>query len=139
MISIEQAIILAATAHSNQKDLEGRPAILHPLRVMIRGSSEDERIVGVLHDVVEDSKYDFNDLQNAGCTNRQIDALKLLTRRNGIDYLDYVAKIAKSKNSLALVVKAYDLEDNLNRGREFGHLEMVKIHEKALEIIKAVL
>jgi (p)ppGpp synthase/HD superfamily hydrolase len=51
--TIESAIALAATYHRGQKDKHGEPQILHPLRVMLAALPED-RIVAVLHDVVEE-------------------------------------------------------------------------------------
>ena len=56
MSTLERAIAIAATAHAGQKDKGGHPYILHPLRVMLALQKEDERIVAVLHDVVEDTK-----------------------------------------------------------------------------------
>ena len=50
----EKAIKIAVEAHTGQVDKGGNPYILHPLRVMLSLNSEEERIVGVLHDVVED-------------------------------------------------------------------------------------
>ena len=53
--SLDDAILLAAQTHLRDRDKYGQPYILHPLRVMFRLETEIERIVGVLHDVVEDS------------------------------------------------------------------------------------
>ena len=53
-MNLEKAIKIAAEAHTGQVDKGGNPYILHPLRVMLSLETEEERIVGVLHDVVED-------------------------------------------------------------------------------------
>jgi len=53
-MNLEKAIKIALEAHIGQVDKGGNPYILHPLRVMLSLNSEEERIVGVLHDVVED-------------------------------------------------------------------------------------
>lgn len=135
MITIEQAIVLATTAMQGLKDLEGNAAILHPLRVMLSGKSDDEKIVGVLHDVVEDTGCTFSQLKQMGCTDKQIEALRLLTHTEEVPYFDYVKKIATSGNRLAIVTKLHDLEDNLKRGREFKHWKIVSKHEKALSMI----
>ena len=55
MSMLDRAIEIAVQAHSGQLDKGGAPYILHPLRVMLRMATEEERIVAVLHDVVEDS------------------------------------------------------------------------------------
>lgn len=51
MATIEKALQIAAKAHEGQKDKEGQPYILHPLRVMSRVAEEDAQIVAVLHDM----------------------------------------------------------------------------------------
>jgi len=53
-MNLEKAIKIAVEAHTGQLDKGGNPYILHPLRVMLSLETEEERIVGVLHDVVED-------------------------------------------------------------------------------------
>ena len=55
MPTLEDAIRLALDVHRGQADKAGQPYILHPLRAMLALAGEDERIVGALHDVVEDS------------------------------------------------------------------------------------
>ena len=48
---------IAATAHEHQVDKAGEPYILHPLCLLARAQTDDERIVALLHDVVEDSDW----------------------------------------------------------------------------------
>ncbi|HUP50107.1 MAG TPA: GTP pyrophosphokinase, partial [Thermoanaerobaculia bacterium] len=57
MSTLERAIMIAVQAHAGQVDKAGEPYILHPLRVMLKLTSDEERIVGVLHDVVEDTDW----------------------------------------------------------------------------------
>jgi guanosine-3',5'-bis(diphosphate) 3'-pyrophosphohydrolase len=52
MSTLDRAIAIAAEAHAGQSDKAGAPYVLHPLRVMLRVATNDERIVAVLHDVV---------------------------------------------------------------------------------------
>lgn len=59
-MNLEKAIRIAASAHEGQRDKGGHPYILHPLRVMLAMSTEAERIVAILHDVVEDSQSSEN-------------------------------------------------------------------------------
>ncbi|MGI5848349.1 MAG: hypothetical protein ACOX5T_10070 [Candidatus Cryptobacteroides sp.] len=54
-MTIEDALRIAIDAHEGQKDLDGKPVILHPLAVGLSGRNEIEQKVGFLHDVVEDS------------------------------------------------------------------------------------
>ena len=53
-VILEKAIEIACRAHQGQRDKAGAPYILHPLRVMLQLDSIEERIVAVLHDVMED-------------------------------------------------------------------------------------
>ena len=94
MITIEQAIVLATTAIQGLKDLEGNAAILHPLRVMLSGKSDDAKIVGVLHDVPEDTNVGFSQLKEAGCTDAQIEALHFLTHSKDVPY--FVVKTSRA-------------------------------------------
>jgi len=53
-VNLQRAIEIAVEAHRGQLDKAGNLYVLHPLRVMMSLDTEDEKIVGVLHDVVED-------------------------------------------------------------------------------------
>jgi (p)ppGpp synthase/HD superfamily hydrolase len=56
MSNLERAIAIAAEAHAGRRDNGGAPHVRHPFRMMLRVSSNDERIVAVLHDVCEDCR-----------------------------------------------------------------------------------
>lgn len=113
MDQLELAIQIAIKAHQNQKDKCGQPYIGHPLRVMNMGFTKDEKICGILHDVVEDSDITFEYLEKQGFEQHIIVALKLLTKEtNETDYFKYIENI--TKNQLALKVKLYDLTDNMD-------------------------
>ena len=129
---IDLCLKIATEAHQGQKDLDGNPVILHPLTVGLMGKNADEQCAGFLHDVVEDTHYTFDDLLGMGVPPHIVDALRLLTHEEGTDYLDYVRRIARSGNQLAIAVKINDLTHNLKRGREKGYTRLVKKHEAAL-------
>lgn len=63
---IEIALEIALKAHRGQRDLEGNAVILHPLTVAMKGCNEYEIIAGLLHEVVEDTEWTFDDLLEAG-------------------------------------------------------------------------
>ena len=92
---IEIALEIALKAHKGQRDLDGKPVILHPLTVAMKGNNENEIVAGLLHDVVEDTDYTFEDLLAAGISSEVVDALRLLTHEKGSEYLDYVRRIAE--------------------------------------------
>ena len=116
---LERAIGLALEFHRGQIDKAGRPYILHPLRLMVAMTSEEARVVAVLHDVVEDSEATFEDLAALGLSEEALAALRLLTHHDDdgseANYFAYVARV--KANPLARVVKLADLADNLDVSR----------------------
>jgi len=113
--TLEKAIGIAAQAHAGQVDKAGAPYILHPLRVMLAVASLDERIVAVLHDVVEDTDWTFDQLRIKGFAESMPEALDAVTHREGESYEDFVQRAAK--NPIDRNVKRADLLDNLNLSR----------------------
>ena len=132
---IEIALEIAMKAHKGQRDLDDNPVILHPLTVALKGNNESEIVAGLLHDVVEDTDWTFENLLDAGIEPKVVDALRLLTHSKDVPYLDYVQRIADSHNPIAINVKCNDLEHNLERGRRGDHLKQVAKHTAAKEII----
>ena len=110
MSTLERAIALAAVAHAGQTDKGGAPYILHPLRLMLRMQTEDERIAAVLHDVVEDSDWTIEGLRAEGFSDPVLRAVEALTRREGESYEDFVVRA--SRDPIGRRVKRADLEDN---------------------------
>ena len=139
MMTIEEALHLAADAHDGQKDLDGNPVILHPITVGLAGRNREEIIAGLLYDVVEDTNFTFDDLLRKGVDEEIVDALRLLTHSDDLSYEDYVKRIAESRNSIAIHVKYNDLCHNLQRGRAGGHWKIVAKHDKALAIIQPLI
>jgi (p)ppGpp synthase/HD superfamily hydrolase len=113
--TIERAIALAALAHVGQVDKAGAPYILHPLRVMLRLEGMEERIVAVLHDVVEDSDWTLERLRNEGFSEIILQAIDAVSRRPDEDYNEFIVRA--SKNSIGRRVKLADLEDNSDLSR----------------------
>ena len=139
MITIEDALRLAVEAHDGQKDLDGKPVILHPLAVGIAGRNREEVIAGLLHDVVADTSFTFEDLLERGVDEPIVEALRLLTHTKDMPYEDYVQRIAQSGNDIAIHVKYNDLCHNLKRGRAGGYWNIVAKHEKALAVIEPLI
>src|SRR5437763_717464 len=98
-MTLQRALEIAFEAHKDQKDKTGLPYLLHVMSVMNKGRNEKEKIVGVLHDLVEDTDWKFEDLEREGFSEEIISALKCLTHGEGEPYEDYILR-AKS-NPLA--------------------------------------
>ena len=113
MNSLQRAIEIATEAHKGQFDKSGKDYIGHPLRVMEMGKNEEERIVGVLHDVVEDTPWTFEMLEAEGFPPEIIAALKCVTKiSENENYDDFIERV--KKNPLAVAVKINDLTDNMD-------------------------
>lgn len=119
---INKALILVATHHGEQVDKQNEPYIFHLVRVATQASQKarttKERelyfVVGLLHDLIEDTSVNADELRKE-FSDEIVDALLLLTHRESEPYDEYIERIAKSKNRLALIVKHRDIVDNLNR------------------------
>lgn len=110
---LEKAIRIAIEAHQGQVDKAGQPYIEHLLRVMAMGKTNDEKIVGVLHDVVEDSHWTFEMLAKEGFSAEILEALMCVTKISESEPYDLFIKRVK-KNDLAVQVKLNDLTDNMD-------------------------
>lgn len=88
---------------------------------------KDEKctIVALLHDIVEDTNYTFDDLKKLGFDNEVIKALMLLTHDDDVPYMTYVAAI--KQNPIARAVKLADLQHNSDLSR------LDSVDEKALK------
>ena len=115
MSTIEKAISIAAAAHAGQRDKAGESYILHPLRVMLRMRTEEERIVAILHDLIEDTYWTFEQLRDEGFSKDIVDAIDSVTKREGETYNDFVDRAGR--NAIGRRVKLADLEDNSDLSR----------------------
>ena len=126
---LDRAISIAASSFEGKFDRGGAPYILHCLHVMHKVRHDPIlMIIAVLHDLVEDTKWTFDDLCAEGFSDRVIAALDCLTHRGGECYDDYITRI--SLNPDAIVVKLADLKHNSDitrmkglRTKDFERLE----------------
>ncbi|MEI6554601.1 MAG: GTP pyrophosphokinase [Paludibacter sp.] len=114
-LQLEKAISIALLAHKGQIDKGGNPYILHPLRIMIGMPTIEEKIVAVLHDVLEDSNITIQNLREENYSEKILNALTLLTKNENQSYNEYISEI--KKNTLATKVKLADLRDNMDKNR----------------------
>ena len=121
-MNLARAIEIAASAHRNQADKGGNPYILQPIRVMMSLDTEDEKIVGVLHDIVEDSDvWNFERLREEGFEENILSALKSVTKLSeDEDYRQFIKRAGQ--NEIGRNVKIADIRDNLDVSR-MGFLE----------------
>ena len=109
---LEKAIRLAAKIHRGQKDRFKKPFVLHVMRVIGRGNDLEEQVLGALHDVIERSDLEIEDLRAKGYPERVLLALDHISRRDEESYSDYIDRVLL--NNLATRVKIHDLADKMD-------------------------
>ena len=133
-----KALLYAAKAHDGQYDKSGEPYILHPISVSSLVKSEDEKILALLHDIVEDTDYTLEDVKSWGFEHLT-EALDCLSRREDEPYEDFIPRVLK--NRLAIKVKIADMKHNLSRCDKLPPNEqgLVKKYEKWLPVLESEL
>ena len=109
---LKNAIFISIKAHNKQLDKNDQPYIGHLFRVMDAGQTLEEKIVGALHDLIEDTQVRLVDLTNEGFSEEIIDAVHALSKLENEDYEHYLQRV--KKNDLAVRVKLNDLSDNMD-------------------------
>lgn len=109
------ALQIAEEAHRSQTDSAGFPYILHPVLVAEQQKSETAVVAALLHDVCEDCGISPEELLERGVSKEAVEAVRLLTHRKGVPYLDYIR--AMRGNKIAVAVKLADLDMNLEPAR----------------------
>lgn len=112
MTLIETSLRIALRAYAGKTDKSGREYILHPLRVMAKMETDLEMSAALLHDVIEDSDITPEELLAEGIPAEVVEAVQHLTRNQGEEYQDFVARA--KQNKIAARVKIADIEDNIN-------------------------
>jgi len=134
---LQRAIEIAVEGHKGQVDKNGELYILHPLRVMGAFQDDARRIVGILHDIVEDTRYELTDLAEAGFGDEIREAVDAITKRDGEPYDDYLGRIVA--NDIARDVKLADIGDNSGRLERVSEPDRSRLRKKyatALAILK---
>jgi (p)ppGpp synthase/HD superfamily hydrolase len=136
---LEIAIKIAVDAHTGQLDKSGQPYVLHPLKVMCALSNEKDRIVGVLHDVIEDTNITYDYLISNGFAGETeiLDAIESVTKKEDETYDEFIDRAAL--NPIGRRVKLADLQDNMDLSRISNPTEKdyarIRRYERAKEIL----
>jgi hypothetical protein len=112
---LRRAVAIAERQHAGQVDKAGRAYIDHPKRVMAAMETDAERIVAILHDVIEDGDVTLAQLADEGFPPYLLAALDAVTKRAGETYEDFVARAAL--DPIGRRVKIADLRDNADLAR----------------------
>ena len=130
----ELAFEIAKEAHAGQTDKAGLDYILHPLQVAAEVTTDEEKAVALLHDIIEDTDVTASELLAKGLPDNVVEAVEALTKKHNQNYAAYMAGV--KKNRLATAVKLADLKHNSDLSR----LEKItqKDRERAEKYRKAI-
>ena len=138
--TIQETILLVTRLHQGQADKTGAPYVQHPIAVasmLTEGLSDDDGsfrrrfyvnpeieqdvvLAALLHDVLEDTNTDVEELLSLGFPKRVVSTVELLTKPKGMSYVDFINRIVESKSVRAVLVKLADITHNSHPDRLSG-------------------
>lgn len=130
------ALALCKYAHDGQKDKGGNDYYLHPLAVSNAVTTEKEKVVALLHDVLEDTFVTQDTIKNL-FGDEILEAVLSVTKREGEDYIDFVRRA--KRNPIGRAVKIADIRNNMDLSRlsVVTNKDMMRMgkYQAALEIL----
>ena len=135
MSILQDAEQLAYKYFKDKIDKGGNPYMQHLRLVKNHCMLENSKIVGVLHDILEDTNCSISELREVIVHEDLIQAIQLLTRKQSEKYSEYIDRIINSKNINAIEVKLHDLENNMDITRlksiEQKDIDRIRKYKKA--------
>ena len=114
---IFKALELVTTLFENDLDKGGLPYMLHLLYVYKHVYSEEEKVIALLHDIIEDKQISKEDLIEFGFPIKIVEDVSILSRKKHTDYGLYIDNLVKKGSIEALHVKLSDLRNNMDMSR----------------------
>ena len=106
---------------------------------MIKSKSNEERIIAVLHDVIEKSNIRLSNLKNRGFHQNIISAIDSLSRKKGEPYFDYLKRLMQNK--ISVKIKLLDLADNIKSHSKINkngiYDAKINKYQNALKLIRS--
>lgn len=134
--SVGHARDLVEILYGKTTDRAGVPRVQHPIGVHNLVRTGDERMVALLHDVLEDGLCCSSVLLEVGFSKHVVDAVLVLSRGSSVSYENYIESIYSEtiynnnigRTSIARTVKIADLVHNLLRADtlDIGNTEKYK-------------
>jgi|GEM_PF-3435927 len=122
-----RAVLFARAKFGERLDRTGNLMVIHSERVGNRGKTEEQKAIGYLHDVLEDTEASESELRELFPL-PVVDAVVALSRRSGETYEAFIARIALS--GLAAIVKVNDLEENMARVHALPEKEARRLFDR---------
>lgn len=127
---VESALDLARTWHAGQLDKAGRPYIEHPMAVASLLDTEDDKVVGLLHDILEDTDCPPAEILARFGPEVLADVIAL-THRAGESRDEYLRRVRRH-GGRAVRVKMADIRHNTDGSRLalLDHSERARLEDK---------
>ena len=138
--NFEDTVRFIQKAHEGQTDKSGEEYWKHPVQVAgivasLLNGNENEQIAALLHDVIEDTRYSYQDLKEMGYPHAVLDIVLWVTRTKPTGtYLDWIQDMVERGPTGALKVK---LADNMSNMRDGVTDSLKKRYERSMELLKA--
>ena len=140
-----KSVFDCARKHYSAKKLEHATKVTEYVELdcrydlMTREEQNFVRAVAIAHDVIEDTKCSWSELQSGIVDDEErrqfYIAVDLLTHRHEDSYDNYIDKIIRSKNIFAIMVKQADMKDHIRRASTLTK----KLKEKYLPVMPRLL
>lgn len=120
------AMLIVGNSFLNKKQRSGEDYVGHPMAVATSYTrSKNKRIIGLLHDLIEDTDWTIDDLRDVAFSERIVQAVDSCTRRTGPEYIlfanrepyfDFIVRCGTGGQD-AIDVKINDLHHNMDISR----------------------
>lgn len=111
---IDKSLIIVSKLFKDKVDKQGVPYIEHLYYVMNHVDTYEQKVLGILHDSIEDTELTLIDLKELGYPEEILNCLDLLTHKRDVSYLEYINHIIESNNLDVIKVKFVDMSHNYN-------------------------
>jgi len=110
------ALLILGSALFENRLKSGKDYGTHPVHVAMANTRSDaKQIIGILHDVVEDSDWVLDDLRAVGFSERIVAGVDGMTHRPGELYFDSIQRCGRNPDSLDKKIE--DLSHNMDMSR----------------------
>ena len=113
----DRALLLVSDLFKDKRDKAGDPYINHLIRVSVKLDTDELKIAGLLHDVLEDTDVNKEMLSELGFSKRIIEIVSGVTNIKGLDYNSKIKKIIDSGDIDVIKLKYSDMSDNADKDR----------------------
>ena len=111
---IMKATIIVTDLFKNDLDKAGCSYLIHLLTVYDKVKTKEEKIIALLHDILEDKEVSSEDLLNVGFNEKIVNDVILLTKSENLSYDKYIDNIIENGSIESIKVKLADLENNMD-------------------------